>query len=109
MAIQTEVTLQKDYMLSACEGGKAQCIAEIVLLSPTPVVKSSTIILVVLIFCPQCGATQWRIQECEKGGAQVYYTYMSTQENVLEGQMGSHQAKRANLGRGVRGSSPGKF
>ena len=61
MAIQTEVTLQKDYVLSACEGGKSQCIAEIVILSPaqrTPVVKSSTIILVVLIFCPQCGATR---------------------------------------------------
>ena len=58
MAIQTEVTLQKDYVLSACEGEKAQCIAEIVILSPTPVVKSSTIILVVLLFCPQCGATR---------------------------------------------------
>ena len=32
MAIQTEVTLQKDYVLSACEGGKSQCIAEIVIL-----------------------------------------------------------------------------
>ena len=61
MAIQTEVTLQKDYVLSACEGEKSKYIAEIVILSPaqrTPVVKSSTIILVVLIFCPQCGATR---------------------------------------------------
>ena len=61
LAIQTEVALQKDYVLSACEGEKSQCIAEIVILSPaqrTPVVKSSTIILVVLIFCPQCGATR---------------------------------------------------
>ena len=58
LAIQTKVTLQKDYVLSACEGEKAQCIAEIVILSPTPVVKSSTIILVVFIFCPQCGATR---------------------------------------------------
>ena len=51
MAIQTEVTLQKDYVLSACEGENSQCIAEIVILSTaqrTPVVKSSTIILVVL-------------------------------------------------------------
>ena len=58
MVIQTEVTLQPDYVLSECEGEKSQCIAEIVILSPTPVVKSSTIILVVLIFCPQCGATR---------------------------------------------------
>ena len=60
MAIQTEVTLQKDYALSACEGEKFQCIAEIVILSPaqrTPVVKSSTIIRVLLIICLQCGAT----------------------------------------------------
>ena len=35
--------------------------------------------------------------------------YMSTQREVLEGQTGSHRAKRANFGRGVRGSSPGKF
>ena len=34
---------------------------------------------------------------------------MSTQREVLEGQTGSHRAKRANFGRGVRGSSPGKF
>ena len=34
MAIQTEVTLQKDYVLSACEGEKSQCIAEIVILLP---------------------------------------------------------------------------
>ena len=32
--------------------------------------------------------------------------YMSTQRDVLEGQTGSHRAKRANFGRGVRGSSP---
>ena len=35
--------------------------------------------------------------------------YMSTQREVLEGQTGSHRAKRAKFGRGVRGSSPGKF
>ena len=35
--------------------------------------------------------------------------YMSTQREVLEGQTGSHRAKRANFGRGVRGSSPGNF
>ena len=35
--------------------------------------------------------------------------YMSNQREVLEGQTGSHRAKRANFGRGVRGSSPGKF
>ena len=35
--------------------------------------------------------------------------YMSTQREVFEGQTGSHRAKRANFGRGVRGSSPGKF
>ena len=35
--------------------------------------------------------------------------YMSTQREVLEGQTGSHRAKRANFGRGVRGSSPGKL
>ena len=35
--------------------------------------------------------------------------YMSTQREVSEGQTGSHRAKRANFGRGVRGSSPGKF
>ena len=29
-------------------------------------------------------------------------TYMSTQREVLEGQTGSHRAKRANFGRGVR-------
>ena len=59
MAIQTEVTLQPDYVLAACERENSQCIAEIVILSPaqrTPMVKYSTIILVVLIFCPQCGA-----------------------------------------------------
>ena len=47
MAIQTEVTLQPDYVLSACEGGKSQCIAEMVILSPaqhTPMVKSSKIV-----------------------------------------------------------------
>ena len=53
MAIQTEVTLQPpDYVLSACEGDKSQSIAEMVILSPaqrTPMVKSSTIILVVFI------------------------------------------------------------
>ena len=32
--------------------------------------------------------------------------YMSTQREVLEGQTGSHRAKRDNFGRGVRGSSP---
>ena len=56
MAIQTEVTLQPDYILSACEGEKSQSIAKIVILSPaqhTPMVKSSTIILVVLIFSEQ--------------------------------------------------------
>ena len=31
--------------------------------------------------------------------------YMSTQREVLEGQTGSHRAKRANFGRGVRGWS----
>ena len=36
-------------------------------------------------------------------------SYMSTQIEVLEGQTGSHRAKRANFGRGVRGASPGKF
>ena len=59
MAIQTEVTLQPEYVLSACEREKSQCIAEIDILSPaqrTPMVKSSTIILVVLILCPPCGA-----------------------------------------------------
>ena len=30
--------------------------------------------------------------------------YMSTQREVLEGQTGSHRAKRANFGRGVRGA-----
>ena len=58
MAIQTEVTLQPDYVLSACEGEKSQSITEIDILSPaqrTPMVKSSTIILAALIFCPQCG------------------------------------------------------
>ena len=35
--------------------------------------------------------------------------YMSTQREVLEGQTGSHRAKRANFGRGARGFSPGKF
>ena len=57
MAIQTEDSLQKDYVLSACEGEKSQSIAEIVILSPaqrTPMVKPSTIILV-LIFFMQCG------------------------------------------------------
>ena len=34
--------------------------------------------------------------------------YVLTQREVLEGQTGSHRAKRANVGRGVRGSSPGK-
>ena len=34
---------------------------------------------------------------------------MSTQREVVEGQTGSHRAKRANFGRGVRGSSPEKF
>ena len=59
MVFQTEVTFQPNYVLSACEGGKSQIIAEIVIFSSaqrTPLVKSSTIILVVLIFCPQCGA-----------------------------------------------------
>ena len=37
------------------------------------------------------------------------FSYMSTQREVLEGQTGSHRAKRSNFGRGVRGSSPGKF
>ena len=32
--------------------------------------------------------------------------YMSTQREVLEGQTGSHRAKRANFGRGVRGGPP---
>ena len=36
-------------------------------------------------------------------------TYMLTQREVLEGQTGSHRAKRVNFGRGVRGYSPGKF
>ena len=35
--------------------------------------------------------------------------YISTQREVLEDQTGSHRAKRANFGRGVRWSSPGKF
>ena len=35
--------------------------------------------------------------------------YMSTQREVLEGETGSHRAKRANFGRGVRGSSRVKF
>ena len=34
MAIQIEVTLQPDYVLSACEREKSQCIAEIVILYP---------------------------------------------------------------------------
>ena len=34
--------------------------------------------------------------------------YMSTQREVLEGQTGSHRAKRANFGRGARGYTPGK-
>ena len=38
-----------------------------------------------------------------------YIAYMSTQREVEEGQTGSHRAKRANFGRGVRGSFPGKF
>ena len=38
-----------------------------------------------------------------------YRTYMSTHREVLEGQTGSHRAKRANFGRGARGSTPGKF
>ena len=47
MAIQTKVTLQPDYVLFACDGETTQCIAEIVILSPsqiTPMVKSSTIL-----------------------------------------------------------------
>ena len=59
MVIQTEVTLQPGYVLSACEGDTSQSIAEIVILSPaqrTPMVKSSTIILVVLIFL----SAMWR-------------------------------------------------
>ena len=34
---------------------------------------------------------------------------MSTQREVLEGQTGSHRAKRANFGKGARGYTPGKF
>ena len=48
---------------------------------------------------------QGRRSGYESGGT----AYMSTQREVLEGQTGSHRAKRANFGRGVRGSSPGKF
>ena len=33
---------------------------------------------------------------------------LSSQREVFEGQTGSHRAKRANFGRGVRGSFPGK-
>ena len=43
---------------------------------------------------------------CTSGREQ---TYMSTQRDVLEGQTGSYRAKGANFGRGVGGSSPGKF
>ena len=48
---------------------------------------------------------QGRRSGYESGGT----AYMSTQREVLEGQTGSHRAKRANFGRGVRGSSPEKF
>ena len=32
----------------------------------------------------------------------MYIAYMSTKREVLEGQTGSHRAKRANFGRGAR-------
>ena len=35
--------------------------------------------------------------------------YMSTQREVLEGQTGSHRAKRANFGRGSGGPPPENF
>ena len=49
---------------------------------------------------------QGRRSGYESGGGTAY---MSTQREVVEGQTGSHRAKRANFGRGLRGSSPGKF
>ena len=52
-------------------------------------------------------ASQGRRSGYESGGGGT--GYMSTQREVLEGKTGSHRAKRANFGRGVRGSSPGKF
>ena len=81
MVIQTEVTLQPDYVLSACEREKSQCIAEIVILSPaqrTPMVKSSTVILVVLIFCPPCGAIR-------RHGSLTHSDFNFRNQNVPEG------------------------
>ena len=53
-----------------------------------------------------CTGVQGRRSGYESGGGTAY---MSTQREVLEGQTGSHRAKRANFGRGVRGPSPGKL
>ena len=38
-----------------------------------------------------------------------YFTYMSTQREVLEGQTGSNRAKRAKFGRGGPGVLPRKI
>ena len=54
-----------------------------------------------------CGVCvcQGRRSGYESGGDGIHVN----PERILEGQTGSHRAKRANFGRGVRGSSPGKF
>ena len=49
---------------------------------------------------------QGRRSGYESGGGDA--AYMSTQREVVDGKTGSHRAKRANFGRGVRGCPPGK-
>ena len=72
-------------------------------------IKISTLLFVISTFklwSDMCSITAKGVDPDTKVGGMAY---MSTQREVLEGQTGSHRAKRANFGRGVRGSSPGKF
>ena len=67
---------------------------------PMPRRAGATLHLITLTLC-----TKGVDPDTKVGGT----AYMSTQREVLEGQTGSHRAKRANFGRGVRGSPPRKI
>ena len=57
MVIQTEVTLQADYVLSACDGGKIPQCRNCYLIN-LPAYPSSTIVNTSCVnFCPQGGVT----------------------------------------------------
>ena len=61
MVIQTEVALQADHVLSACDGGEIPHCRNCYLINLPAYPSSTIVILVVLTFCPRGGVTNRHI------------------------------------------------